>query len=167
MRIRHSQTSDLPGILRIYARARKFMVENGNPNQWSAKNWPPQELVESDILAKKSYVCVHNGNIVGTFFYDFGKNSEPTYNTIKDGAWLSNAPYGVIHRIASDGTVRGTASFCLDWAFKRCGHLRIDTHGDNSIMQNLLKKNGFVHCGTIYVTEDTDPRLAFEKTVHS
>ena len=25
------------------------------------------------------------------------------------------------------------------------------------------KKLGFVHCGTIYVREDNDPRLAFEK----
>ena len=30
-------------------------------------------------------------------------------------------------------------------------------------MQNLLKKLGFVHCGTIYVEEDDYPRLAFEK----
>jgi len=30
-------------------------------------------------------------------------------------------------------------------------------------MQNLLKKLGFTHCGTIYVEEDDYPRLAFEK----
>ena len=28
----------------------------------------------------------------------------------------------------------------------------------------MLKKLGFVHCGTIYVEEDNDPRLAFEKS---
>ena len=39
-----------------------------------------------------------------------------------------------------------------------------DTHGDNIVMQNLLKKLGFNHCGTIYVEEDNYPRLAFEKT---
>ena len=27
----------------------------------------------------------------------------------------------------------------------------------------LVKKLGFVHCGTIYVEEDDYPRLAFEK----
>ena len=31
-------------------------------------------------------------------------------------------------------------------------------------MQNMLKKLGFVHCGTIYVQEDNDPRLAYEKS---
>ena len=54
--------------------------------------------------------------------------------------------------------------FCINWAFEQCGHLRIDTHGDNIVMQNLVKKLGFVHCGTIYVEEDNNPRLAFEKT---
>ena len=44
-----------------------------------------------------------------------------------------------------------------------CGHLRIDTHGDNITMQHLVKKLGFVQCGTIYVEEDNYPRLAFEK----
>ena len=47
--------------------------------------------------------------------------------------------------------------------YQQCGHLRIDTHPDNHVMQNLLRKNGFVHCGTVYVVEDTYPRLAFEK----
>ena len=46
---------------------------------------------------------------------------------------------------------------------KRCGHIRIDTHGDNYVMQGCLKKLGFAHCGTVYVEEDDDPRLAFEK----
>jgi hypothetical protein len=42
--------------------------------------------------------------------------------------------------------------------------MRIDTHGDNKVMQHLVTKLGFVHCGTIYVEEDDYPRLAFEKT---
>ena len=68
-----------------------------------------------------------------------------------------------INRIATDGT-RGVGSFCLSWAYAQCGHLRIDTHGDNKVMQKMAKKLGFVHCGTIYVTEDNYPRLAFEKS---
>ena len=31
-------------------------------------------------------------------------------------------------------------------------------------MQGLLRKLGFVPCGTIYVHEDRDPRIAFEKS---
>ena len=58
---------------------------------------------------------------------------------------------------------KGIGAFCINWAFEKCGNLRIDTHGDNIVMQNLLKKIGFNHCGTIYVEEDNFPRLAFEK----
>ena len=34
-------------------------------------------------------------------------------------------------------------------------------------MQNLVRKLGFVYCGTIYVKEDNYPRLAFEKTTRT
>ena len=30
-------------------------------------------------------------------------------------------------------------------------------------MQNLLTKMGFTYCGTVFVTEDNSPRLAYEK----
>lgn len=43
-----------------------------------------------------------------------------------------------------------------DWAYAQCGNLRIDTHGDNTVMQNLMKKAGLTRCGTIYVVEDHD-----------
>ena len=60
--------------------------------------------------------------------------------------------------------MRGVGSACLNWAFNQCGHLRIDTHGDNGVMQRLLEKLGFEHRGTVFVEEDDYPRLAFEKT---
>ena len=78
--------------------------------------------------------------------------------------WRDDSPYGVVHRLAGDGSVKGVGAFCLDWAYRQCGHLRVDTHGDNVVMQNLLRANGFAHRGTIYVEEDDYPRLAFEKS---
>ena len=104
------------------------------------------------------------GRILGTFFFDFGEDIELTYREITEGAWLEDGPYGVVHRIASAGEEKGVGAFCLNWAYARCGHLRIDTHGDNTVMQNLLRKLGFIHCGTIHVEEDDAPRLAYEKT---
>ena len=163
MEIRHTRIDDLPRLQEIYQFARQFMAEHGNPNQWGPTNWPPQALLESDIATGISYVCEHDGRIVGTFAFLCGPNIEPTYRTIFDGAWIDDGPYGVIHRMASDGSVKGIGAFCIDWAFKQCGHLRVDTHGDNLVMQNLLVKLGFTHCGTIYVEEDDYPRLAYEK----
>lgn len=163
MRIRKATEQDVSRIMQIYARAREFMAQTGNPNQWGPTNWPPETLIHQDIAQGKSYVCEHEDNVVGVFFFDCGKDVEPTYAQIDDGSWLDDGPYGVVHRIASDGTARGTGQFCLEWAFAQCGHLRIDTHADNLVMQNLLRKLGFSHRGTIYVYEDHFPRLAFEK----
>ncbi len=134
MIIRHSKEEDLPRMMEIYAYARDFMAEHGNPNQWGPTNWPPEGLIRADIAAGNSYVCV-----------------------------CKDRPYGVVHRLAGDGSVKGIGSACLEWAFGQCGHLRIDTHGDNRVMQNLLKKSGFVYCGIIHVEEDCYPRLAYEK----
>ena len=163
MEIHHATPADIPRMMEIYAFARTFMAEHGNSNQWGRTNWPPETLIASDIASNHSYVCVDAGRVVGTFCFIYGKDIEPAYHTI-DGAWLDDSPYGVIHRIAGDGSVKGIGTFCIEWAWKQCFHLRIDTHGDNYVMQNLLKKSGFIHCGTIYVEQDDDPRIAYEKT---
>ena len=164
MEIRKSTLEDLPRIMEIYAYAREFMVRTGNPNQWGPTNWPPEELIHDDIRDGNSYVCVNDEEkVIGSFFFIHGKDIEPTYKEITDGAWLDDSPYGVVHRIAGDGSEKGIGAFCINWAFDQCGHLRIDTHGDNYVMQKLLEKLGFVRCGIIHVREDNDPRLAYEK----
>lgn len=165
MKIRKSTLGDLERIMAIYARARAFMAAHGNPRQWAARSWPPERLIRADIAAGNSYVCLNGeGRVVGTFFFIQGADVEPTYRVIEAGAWRDDSPYGVVHRIASDGSERGVGAFCLNWAYEQCGHLRIDTHGDNVVMQNLLRKLGFVQCGIIHVKEDNDPRLAYEKS---
>ena len=109
-------------------------------------------------------IVAPDGRVIGVFYYTQGADAEPNYREILNGAWTDNSPYGVVHRIAGDGSEKGIGTFCLNWAYSKCGHLRIDTHGDNFVMQNLLKKLGFVHCGTVYVEEDDYPRLGYEKT---
>lgn len=151
-------------MMALYEHARRFMAEHGNPNQWGPTRWPPEDLLRRDIAQGNSYLCVQGDRIVGTFFFAMGPDIEPTYRRIEDGAWRDPSPYGVVHRLAGDGSVRGTGAFCLDWAYRQCGHLRVDTHGDNRVLQSLLGKLGFVHCGTIYVEEDPYPRLAYEKS---
>ncbi|MBQ6373609.1 MAG: GNAT family N-acetyltransferase [Clostridia bacterium] len=164
MEIRKSTERDLPRMLEIYSFARSFMAEHGNPNQWGPTNWPPEVLLRNDIAEGNSYVCVHGDRVIGTFCYVYGKDIEPTYLRIEDGRWLDDTAYGVVHRVAADGSEKGIGSRCIEWAYEQCGHLRIDTHGDNVVMQRLLRKLGFVHCGTIHVLEDDYPRLAFEKS---
>ncbi len=160
LRIEKTGPEQLEQVMDIYARARRFMAEHGNPDQWGNTK-PGREQVERDIAEGNSYVCMDGEQIAAVFYYR--KGDEPTYREIHDGAWLNDDPYGVVHRIASAGTVKGAGSFCLDWAFAQCGNLRIDTHRDNRVMQGLLAKNGFVRCGVIYL-EDGDERIAFQKT---
>ena len=165
MWIRKSTERDFDRMMEIYASARQFMKDNGNPNQWGPTNWPPEPLIHSDIQDGNSYVCVNDaGTVIGTFFFVQGKDIEPTYREITDGDWLDGSSYGVVHRLASDGSEKGIGTFCLNWAFEQCGHLRVDTHGDNKVMQRTAEKLGFVHCGTIYVEEDDYPRMAYEKS---
>lgn len=163
MTIRPTREEDLPRLEELYAQARAFMARRGNPNQWGPNRWPPVDLLRRDITQGHSYVCLDEGRVVGTFFYQFGPDIEPTYRQITGGSWGAEGPYGVVHRLAGDGSVPGIGAHCLDWAWERCGHLRVDTHPDNIVMQALLARLGFVRRGIIYVPQDPYPRFAYDK----
>ena len=160
MEIRHTRTDDLPVRRTIFDTARRFMVRTGNPNQWE-EGFPPQAVLEADIQAECSYVCVEDGRILATFF--FSTAGEPTYRVIREGAWLDAAPYGVVHRIAAAEQGHGAAAYCLDWCLAQCGNIRIDTHRDNKPMQRLLARLGYAYCGLIDLEEGRGERLAFQK----
>lgn len=159
MTIRKSTLADLDTIMDIYSDARQFMVDNGNPTQWG-KNHPSRELIEKDITKGISYVCEDESGLQGVFVYLM--DDDPTYQIIEKGDWLDNAPYGVIHRLASAGTHKGVAKQCFSWCFEQCGNLRIDTHENNKVMQYVIEQSGFLRCGRIYA-EDGTPRIAYQK----
>lgn len=160
LNIRKAVAGDLDRLLEIFDAARRFMADMGNPDQW-IDGYPQRELVADDISAGHCYVCVYGeSKIVGTFCFIPGP--DPTYSYIEDGAWPGDSPYYVVHRLASDGSCRGIGDFCLAWCFSNYSCLRVDTHADNKVMQNLLAKNGFVRCGIIYVRNGT-PRIAYQK----
>lgn len=160
MEIRHTQMADLPVLLGIFAHARRFMAENGNPDQWT-DGFPPREMLEADIAAGQSYVCMDDGRITATFCFSLA--GEPTYRVIREGAWLDDAPYGVVHRIAAAEQGRGAAAYCLEWCLGQCGNIRIDTHRDNRPMQRLLQRLGYTYCGLIDLENGRGERLAFQK----
>ena len=160
LEIRKSTYDDLDRIAEIFAYARKQMALNGNPSQWK-NDRPSMELVKKDIDVSNSYVVLNEGKIVATFAFIVG--IEPTYLDI-DGKWLDDDPYGTIHRIASDGSVKGVFDQVIDYVSKRGVDIRIDTHKDNKIMRHLIEKNGFVYCGIIIVDDGT-PRLAYQKKI--
>lgn len=157
--VRHALMDDLNRIEEIYAYARAFMAENGNPNQWGKTN-PPSEQLKMDIENRNLYV-VTDGNVIhGVFYFYIGP--DPTYKKIYDGVWHSDQPYGTIHRIAGDGS-GGILRTAVEFGKQHIDHLRIDTHEDNKIMQQAVTKQGFRRCGIIYLANGS-PRIAYEMT---
>lgn len=157
--IRKATAKDMPRLLEIYAHAREFMKQNGNPNQWG-DSYPPRETVAQDIELGRLYVMDEHGELLGVFMYFDGE--EPTYAEI-DGAWLDSSSYGTIHRVASDSKVRGFFAAVFGFCRRQTPHLRIDTHADNVVMQRALERQGFARCGVIRL-ENGDPRIAYEYT---
>ena len=173
MQIQKAELKDLPQMMIIYQRAREFMRETGNPDQWK-DSYPQEEVVRRGIEEGKAWLCTADGpedgqeedgltqgEVLGTFY--FAVEDDRTYHEIEGRGWLNHEPYGVIHRIASSGRGKGFARFCFAWAAGQCLNLRIDTHEDNWVMQHVLEKNGFVQCGMIHLA-DGSPRLAYHRT---
>lgn len=159
MTIRPAKPRDLPVLLDIFKAAKAFMVRTGNPHQWR-EGYPGSALMEEEIARGVCYLVEEAGEAVGTFCAIPGE--EPTYKVIYDGAWPSDAPYLTIHRLASNGKAGGVAAACFAFCAAKGLDLRIDTHADNHVMQDLLARNGFTHCGRILLANGS-PRLAYHR----
>lgn len=159
MIVRHTRKTDIDDVMSIYEKAREFMRDSGNPHQW-ANHYPSMELILKDIDSDSSYVLIDNDEIVACFFFSLGP--DPTYSRIENGAWLNDDSYGVIHRIAVKYHGRGLFMEVLKYCSFMTKNIRIDTHSDNVPMQRALSKNGFVRCGTIYLSNG-DERIAYQR----
>ena len=160
MFIRKATLSDVPELQRIYAAARAFMRENGNPTQWG-NSFPQEDMLREGIEADRQYViCDDEGTPHGTFL--FLEEPDPTYEVIRGGNWLNDEPYGTFHRVGSDGVLKGCFAAALAFCEDRFDNLRVDTHEDNKPMQHVLEKNGFVRCGYIDTWDGTE-RIAYHR----
>ncbi|MFA4868268.1 MAG: hypothetical protein WC623_08730 [Pedobacter sp.] len=163
MKIIAADLADVDQIMLIIEQAKSIMRKNGNHTQW-INGYPSKEVIQTDIHNQHAFVCLVDMEIVGYFCFMEGNDPDPNYKVIEKGAWINNSPYGVIHRLASSGKVKGVAKNAFDFAFSRIKNVRVDTNHDNLPMQNFLKNSGFVYCGIIYVNDGT-PRDAFQKLV--
>ena len=157
--IRLAKQEDIPRLLEIYAKARDFMRQSGNPTQWGG-NYPGEDGLREDIRLGRLYGLEGPEGLCACFMLAPGPDI--TYDQIFHGAWASDLPYGVIHRVASDGTRRGVLHRCVAFAGERFPYLRIDTHRDNLPMQRALSREGFVYRGIIH-TRDGTPRMAYDR----
>ena len=157
--IRCAEEEDWDSILYTYETARQFMRDHGNPTQWGTVN-PTPECLQKHMAQRQLYVVADENEIYGAFA--LLQEPEPTYRVIREGKWLNDEPYITLHRVASNGKMHGIMNLILQYAFQQGENVRIDTHRNNTVMQRILEKNGFVKCGIIFL-ENGDERLAYQK----
>ena len=156
--IKKAELKDLPKLNELYEAARRYMRENGNPDQWGT-GYPNDELIIEDI--KSGVLYTDEG--VNFAFVLMGE--EEAYKTIYEGKWLNDEPYLTLHRVAGNGKVKGVFSRIFEFSLRKMkesgrSNLRIDTHEQNLTMQNAVTRQGFVRCGLVKLREGE--RIAYQ-----
>ena len=72
--VRPAKPDELGRILEIYAAARRYMAENGNPAQWGS-SYPRRELLEEDLRRGQLYVVTEGDKIHGAFVLALGEET--------------------------------------------------------------------------------------------
>ena len=163
MIFRKAKTEDTEQIWRIILEAKEQMRRLGSL-QWQ-DGYPWFETITGDIGRGWGYVLCRDDRIAAYGAVMFG--GEEAYISI-DGAWLSDRPYAVVHRlaVAEEMKHRGVAGRFMGEAGKlalenRVYSFRVDTNFDNHYMHKLLEKQGFTYCGEIIYQDGK--RMAYEK----
>lgn len=169
--IRLANLNDLQSIMEIVTDAVKLLKDN-KVNQWQ-NGYPNIEVITKDINSKNLYVYCDNEKVVG--FAYISSEEETSYEVIYNGSWLQKGKYIVVHRIAvkKEYLNKKIAWKLLTEAVNiarsnKIRSIRVDTHRDNLIMNNFLKKFGFTKCGEIFLVNyiDSDKlRIAYEMLV--
>lgn len=160
---RRADSGDLGAATRILRRAAETMMAEGK-RQWD-HTYPTETHVREDLERGVGYVLELGREVVGYCAVVF--DGEPAYDVI-EGAWLSEEPYVVAHRMAVRTDCKGMG---LGRRFMQAietlakergvGSFKVDTNYDNESMQGLLRSLGFTLCGQIHYQKGS--RLAYEK----
>ena len=131
--------------------------------QWHP-DYPTLQTILDDIARGIGYAFVDSSGVIGYCCIVFG--DEPAYREIS-GAWKTDRPYAVVHRMAFCSRARGTRlssqAFHLIQALcqsNRVDAIRVDTQEENKVMQHVLDREGFAYCGLVQF--DGGPKLAYE-----
>lgn len=167
MNFRKAEKKDIDAVMQIISDARA-RIEKLGIDQWQY-GYPSRDVIIDDVKRGRFYLGTEKDEIFSVFAMI--TDGEPTYDKIYDGKWLTAGRYVAVHRIAVNGktvrhgigseTLRYIASEAVKNGFES---VRIDTHEGNIPMRRMLEKNGFTHCGTIYLAGG-QKRVAYEKKV--
>ena len=161
--LRPALTDEAGRCYGIIEEAKAFQREQGFI-QWT-EDYPNRNTVLEDLQAGKGYALLVDGRIAGYMCVDF--DGEPAYTEI-DGAWGTEEPYAVVHRMAfgtdfqgkglADTAFRQIEALCLSRGVQS---IRMDTDFPNLRMQHILEKNGFLKRGVIVF--QGGGKLAYDK----
>ena len=165
--LRKATLSDYDDSWSAIAYGKKTMFDNGR-HQWT-DDYPSPALIHRDIEVGQGYVLTVDGKVAA--YGVIVLNGEPEYKNLKDGEWLTNEDYYVVHRMAVAASFRGKGmgkAFFLSLA-EHCKvtnihSIKVDTNHDNVEMLHLLPSIGFKRCGIIDYA-DHGTRIAFELVV--
>ena len=160
-----AREADVPRCGEILDEGRAFQRAQGFV-QWT-DDYPNAGTIRADIRDRKGYTIRADGVIAAYLCVDF--DGEPAYAEIQ-GAWETEPPYAIIHRMAFAGAFRGqglaeTAFRLVEDLCRERGvrSLRVDTGFPNRRMQHVLEKSGFTHRGTIFY--QGGERMAYDKSL--
>ena len=131
--------------------------------QWHP-DYPTLQTILDDIADSTGYAFIKDNKVIGYCCIKFG--NEPAYDVI-DGAWKTDKPYAVVHRMAFSSNARGKGlskeAISLIKELCRKEHIdaiRVDTQEENKVMQHIVEREGFSYCGLVQF--DGGPKLAYE-----
>ena len=160
---------DLEQVMEAVEHSREVLRLQGN-GQWQ-DGYPNRDDFINDINNQRLFVIFDQNNPDNVIALCALTYREEDYHHLYEGAWLTDLPYMVMHRVAIkekyQGRGYGKLLFKLfeDQA-KLEGYrsLRVDTHEGNAIMRHLIAQAGFSYCGKAILTPDKD-RMVFEKVL--
>lgn len=145
MELRKAEPNEAEGCYQCIEDARDYHQSLGF-EQWRP-DYPTQQTILEDISQNIGYTFVHEKELIGYCCIMIG--DEPAYQTI-EGAWKTDRPYAVVHRMAFHQKSRGggfsKAAFDLIKALCLSRHIsaiRVDTQEKNTVMQHILLREGF------------------------
>ena len=179
--IRKTARNDIPALMDIFDEARGTIAALGI-DQWQ-DGYPNFSVIEEDVKKEYSHcaeLISDDGTSPVRATFALVADGDPCYDEIFDGKWLTDAGtsalgadirYLAIHRVAISVACRGCGiasqimAFAANYA-RSLGKksMRIDTHEGNVVMRKMLEKQGFIHCGTIFLASG-DKRVAYEKVL--
>jgi GNAT superfamily N-acetyltransferase len=147
----------------------RFQLSKHQSGQWQSGE-PSYKTIQQDILNQRYYVLRVDGQLVGGTAI---LTHDPAYDQLRQGAWLNQQRYVVLHRFfiapLSQGKGYGLKLLQeIEVIAKnnpfQVNNIRVDTHALNHPMRQLLVKMAFQRCGEVDLP-NAGLRLVYHKII--